>query len=252
VWATIPGFIATDAASTGVTVTVPSVNVLTANTKVGARLQSGFFTAQLTASQHGGVTVRIESSDPGIVLVAPNGTTGGTAFIDVPLGDGQVNASYYVQGVEGTTGASTITASALGFLTGSTGIVKVVQPALRIRGLPTAKSVMDPDDPFHVQVGTPNDTGTDLATLLPVQAGSGALTVTITNSDDLVAELVTDTVIDQIVTVQIQENQFSSPTTVDAGGVAFRPLDVGTAEVAASIPDFLETGAATVLVDVTP
>ncbi len=146
---------------------------------------------ELGASNHGGVTVRIESSDPAVALVSPDATTPGTAFIEVPVADGSYWFFYYIQGVEGATpGSVTLTASAPGFIDG-TGTVNVVQPALLIYRLVTSIDTLDPDDPFQIGVGIPTAGNTSLSQWQAVRAGGSALTATITNSADTVGRLVT-------------------------------------------------------------
>jgi hypothetical protein len=220
-------------------------------TNVGAGLQNGFFQGNLSASQHGGVTVRVESSDPATLRLSPDGTTAGTTFIDIPLANGSVSFFYFIQGVEGSTGSATITASAPGFgSAGGTG--NIVQPALRIEGLATGPTAGAADDPFFVRVGTPNAGNTNLATIQNVRVGSGGFTATITNSAAAAGQLVTTASTGQSVTVTIPENSAFSPTSVLAGGAAFEPLGAGTTLVEAAIPGFITTNAGEVTVNVAP
>ncbi|KPJ94447.1 MAG: hypothetical protein AMJ53_05210, partial [Gammaproteobacteria bacterium SG8_11] len=109
----IPGFIATDAASVVMDVTAPGISFYYGNHTVGAGLMSRYdnLLVQLGATEHGGVTVRIQSSDPSLALVSPNGDTVGTEFIDVFVPDGERNAYFIVHGMEGVTGTATLTAS---------------------------------------------------------------------------------------------------------------------------------------------
>ena len=58
--------------SVGVTVSGPGIQLLSLPTTVGAGLQDGY-TARLGATQHGGVAMRISSSNPAVALIAPNG-----------------------------------------------------------------------------------------------------------------------------------------------------------------------------------
>ena len=86
----------------------------------------------LEASNHGGVTLRITSSNAAVALVAPNATTAGTAFIDVPVANGTTTVSFVVQGVEGQVGSVTVSASASGFTGTTSGIINVVTPAVSL------------------------------------------------------------------------------------------------------------------------
>ena len=121
-----------------VSVTTPGITINSTGAIVGAGLQKGSSTATLAGPAHGGVTLRIASSDPTIALVSPNPSTAGAAFIDLPIADGVSTASYYLQGTSVTsTGSVTITASVSGF-TGASGSASVVQPALQIENLATS------------------------------------------------------------------------------------------------------------------
>jgi hypothetical protein len=250
VTAAIPGFISTTGASQNITVTAPTMDMWYLPATVGSGLQDGLYYVNLGASDHGGVTLRIQSSNPSVALVSPNASTAGTEYIDISIADGETFVSYYIQGVEGATGTVTLTGSAPGFIDGS-GSVTVVQPALRIGGLITNPTTLSDDDPFTVSVGIPNAGNTNLNDLQAVRVGASALTVTVTNSLETVGQLVTSSLIDQSVTVQIVPGQFSTPNSVAAGGVAFDPLDPGTTTVSASIVDFITTTAGSVAVSVT-
>ncbi len=207
--------------------------------------------ATLGASNHGGVTVRITSSNPTVVLVSPDTTTPGTASIDVVVPNGQTLAFYRMQGVEGTTGSATITGSALNFTDG-TGTGNVVQPALRLIGLSTSTTALSPDDPFQVEVGIPNVSNTTLSVAQVVRPGGAAFTATLTNSQATVGQLGTTATTGQSVTVPIAVGQNRSPSTVATGGVAFDPQAAGSTVVSATIPGFIATIAGTVTVNVSP
>jgi hypothetical protein len=73
-----------------------------------------------------------------------------------------------------------------------------------------------------------------------VRAG-GSLTVTVTNSNAVAAQLVTQAGGAQSRTVVIAAGVNTSPTTVAIGGIAFDPLQVGDTTVTASIPGFVTT-----------
>jgi hypothetical protein len=248
---TIAGFIATNAATVQVTVSAPGITLFGLPRTVGAGLQVACCTARLGASNHGGVTVRLESSAPGVALLAPNATTAGTAFIEVLVPNGSTDVGFVVQGREGARGTATITASAAGF-TNSTGPVTVVQAAVRLEGLSAAITTLSADAPFFVRLGTPNANNTDLAAIQEARVGGGGVTATVTNSVATVGQLVTTSSTGQQVTVPIAEGQNLSPTTVAAGGVAFDPLTSGTTTVAVTIAGFIATNAATVQVTVSP
>src|SRR5262245_50262289 len=76
--------------------------------QVGAGLQIGSFSVTLSTSQHGGVTVHIESSDPAIARVSNALATVGTASFDVFLPNGSNSVLLWVHGMDNITGSSTI------------------------------------------------------------------------------------------------------------------------------------------------
>ena len=247
--ATIPGFIATDAASADVSVTAPGISVSAAT--VGAGLQAGSFNAVLGTSAHGGVTVRLQSANPSVVLVSPDATTAGAAFIDVVVADGQTPASYYVQGVEGTTGVVQLTASAPGFTSNSANIT-IVQPWFDIFGLLPSETTLSPDDAFQVRVGLPDGGQTQVAVPQAVRIGGTPLTTTVTSSVPAVGVIKTASQAGPVLSLDIVPGSSSTPATVAAGGFAFDPLGAGTTTVTATIPGFAPTANAALSVTVTP
>jgi antitoxin (DNA-binding transcriptional repressor) of toxin-antitoxin stability system len=246
--ATAPGVIATTAASTQVTVSAPGITLNSNGATIGAGLQNGSWQATLGGSNHGGVTVRIASSNPAVALVSPNATTPGTGFIDVPVANQSASANYHLQGVEGATGTVTITASAPGFTDGTSSLT-IVQPAIRLENLPSATTSLSADDTFWVRTGTATAGNTNLSQILSVRAG-GSLTVTLTNSNAAVARLTTTAGFGQTRTVTIGPNQSTSPTSVATGGVAFDPIAGGTTTVSATAPGVIATTAASTQVTV--
>ena len=129
--ASAPGFAAFSTDSQEVTVTQPAIDVIDAygiGTRVGAGLQTIYRVTLGGAADHGGVTVHIQSNNPGVALVAPDGTTPGSAAIDVTLPDGQTSYDFYVQGVSGKTGTAVISASQALFAPGATLTLQVVPP----------------------------------------------------------------------------------------------------------------------------
>ena len=241
--ATIPGFIATTAASQTVTVTQPSISLSGLGT-VGSGLQSGANTATLSVSNHGGVTVHVASANPSVALVAPTPTTVGSASFDVLVANGSTTVQFYVAGMENVTGTSTITVSAPGFIPASQ-TATIATPALDLTGLASAFDATDPNDPFQVRVGLPGNGNIGVNPSQNVRAGGTTLTATITLTNAIAGQLVTTLANNDTVTVNIAAGASSSGSTVAAGGVAFDPLAPGTTLVAATIPGFISTGAAT-------
>ena len=157
-------FLSTSNATQTVSVSAPGISVSAAT--VGSGLQSGTFRATLGASQHGGVTVTLTSSNPSVMLVSPDGSTEGQPSIDVFVPNGQNRASYWIQGVEGATGTVTLTVQAPGFTDGSAA-VSVVQPGIQLVSLNGSYTASAQDDLFQIQTGVPNSNNTGLSIVRP-------------------------------------------------------------------------------------
>ena len=248
--------------SDAATVTVnpdPKITMQNLPVTVGAGLQAYYaannsdyrLRAVLGGSEHGGVTLRIQSSNPAVALVSPNGTTAGTAYFDTFVPNGSTTVSYYVQGIEGTTGTVIISGSAPGFTDG-TGTVQVVQSGLEIINLAATIGATAANDPFQVRVGVPNASGTALSFVQSVRVGGGNLLVTVTNSNDLAGQLLTLSGGAQSRGVLIPEGSSISAGTLVGGGIEFDPLETGGGDttVEAASPGLLTTLAGRVSVTV--
>ena len=134
--------------------------VLLAN-EVGSGLQTSGARARLSDSQHGGVTVRIESADSTLALVTADDQVPGTPYIDVFVANGQTDAFFYVQALEDTTGVAYLNATAPGFAAGLDSI-DVVQPTMKLNGLNFSHDPFDIDDTFFVTVGVANGSNTNV------------------------------------------------------------------------------------------
>lgn len=255
VTATIPGFITTTAGAGTVTVTATAGITFGGNFgSLGGGLQIGTFGGSLGASQHGGVTVHLTSSDPARVLVAPNATTPGSGEILFNLANGQTAFSYVIQGADWVNGVSTagpvtLTVTATGF-TSASGTVNYVQPGVDL-SLPTTTTDLSVNTDFSVRVGVPNTGGVSPQ---PRRAGGTPLIATVTNSNETVAEIDDNGGVNglQEKTATILAGQQSTPVNT-TGGLEFDPLSTGTTVVTATIPNFITTtgGVKTVTV-VTP
>ena len=100
--ATAAGFRA--AATVDVTVTQPAISLFSLPGLVGAGLQSGTYTARLGATAHGGVTVRITSSNPALLLVSRDASTVGTTWSTSRWPTAAPTATYYITGSRGRAG----------------------------------------------------------------------------------------------------------------------------------------------------
>ena len=220
-----------------VTVTSPGITLFGFPTNVGSGLRYGAFTARLGATQHGGVTIRIQSSNPAVVKFSATVAATGTDFIDLPVANGFTDVNFYVDGVEGMVGGVTLTASAPGF-TDDTGTINVLRPAIELVSLPDTTTTLSPSTPFYVRTGVVLTGGTSIWAFQAPRPGGGGLTVSVTHSNPAVAQLVTTAGAGQTRTVSIAAGAFNSPTSVAAGGVAFDPVNPGTTIVSASASGF--------------
>ncbi|MFH1029483.1 MAG: hypothetical protein V1791_15905, partial [Pseudomonadota bacterium] len=251
---TAPGFNnAWSAASQSVTVTQPGITITDPwqnYYRVGGGLQKQL-RLTLGGSAHGGVTVRVASSDTARILLSPDATTPGTAFLDLVIADGQTTKDFYIQGINGVTGTVTITATNALFTTGTVSI-ELVQSIAQITGLPATDTVGAANDPFYVNTGVLNAAGTAVQAWQDVNP-AGPIQVLLTSSNVSVGELETNAATGAQVTVSVPINGYYSPTTKATGGVEFDPLATGSTTVSASVNGFNNswTGAA-VTVAVTP
>jgi hypothetical protein len=238
VTASIPNHIQTPNAIRDVVVSAPNITFAGATSaQTGSGLQRSR-SGSLGASEHGGVTVTLTSSNPAVLLLAPNASTAGTASIEVPVNAGATSFSYWIQGVEGAEGIPTVTASASGFVDGSA-TMEVMAPALDLISVPTSMTAGAPPSAFYARVGVPSGAG---VTPLQLRAGGpGPLTVTMTNTDAAVGRLMTTEETGQALTVQINPGQSNSPTSLAGGGIAFEPIGAGQTSVSGSVPGFIQT-----------
>ena len=220
-----------------VTVTAPGISLFGFPTNVGSGLRYGQFTARLGATVHGGVTMRIQSSNPAVVKFSPNATATGTDFIDVFVPNLSTDVNFYVDGVEGIVGGVTITASAPGF-TDDTDTINVFRPVIELVALPDTTTSLSPNISFYVRTGVVLPGGTFVWAYQQARPGGPGLTVSVTHTNPAVAQLVTTAGANQTRTVNIPAGAFNSPTSVATGGVAFDPVNPGTTIVSASSPGF--------------
>ena len=225
-------------ATQAVVVSAPGITV-TPPYAVGSGLSVSSY-AVLGASNHGGVTVTIKSSNPGVMLVAPDNVTPGTDSIHIFVANGQTFVPFYVIGVDSQVGSPIVTASANGFTDGTTA-VPVVQPIIDVYGLNTTPVAAGADNPFYAPVGVPYTSTSYIYQAESRAAGAAPLTVTFTSSAPTVGTLVTNALTAGVVSAVVGPTFYYTPLTVASGGAAFRPLTAGATTVSASIPGFLQT-----------
>jgi uncharacterized repeat protein (TIGR01451 family) len=228
-----------------VNVTAPAINA-PSNSTVGAGLMHGT-SGSLGASQHGGVTVTIQSSDPARVLVSPDAATVGTTSFTRTLANGQTTVSYYVHGRESVSGTATVTISAPGF-TSDSNTVTVVPIGVEIANLnSTTTNLSNNDTSWYVQVGLPCSGNASLCTVQNLRPGGPGVLVTIRNSNATVARLFSDEPVasGQSVTKPIQPGIYYTQA-VAAGstyGLIFEPLGNGSTTVSVTASGVLTMSA---------
>lgn len=256
VQASIPNFLSLPAATVSVTVSSPAIT-LPALEAIGGGLMYGAYSGTLGGSQHGGVQVRLVSSDPSRVLLAATSTSAGAAEIDIPVANGATAFNFWVVGTDWVDGASTsatvtVTATASGFTSAGTP-VSYVRPALDIVNVTATASVTSANRDFNVRVGIPNATNTGLRLLQWRRPGASDLVVTVANSNAAVAEIDQNGGLSgaQSQTARIVAGQSSTPFNA-TGGLEFDPLATGSTVLTATIPGFSMVPAAGFAVNVTP
>jgi len=192
----------------------------------------------------------VASSDTTRILLAPDGTTVGTAFIDLFIPDGQTTANFYIQGINGVTGSVALTATNAAFVTGTTN-VELVQGAINIYNLSSSLTAASADEPFYVRTGYLSSNGASF--LYARVSPAGPLHVQLTSSTPAVGQLKTTATTGAQVMVDVAVNAYDSPSTVAAGGVAFDPLTAGSTAVSANVSGFNNSwSGAAITVTVTP
>lgn len=209
---------------------------------VGAGLESGQQTGWLPNAQPGGITVRLQSSNPALVLLRAENGSAGAGAIDVVVPETSTRIHYYVQALEGASGTATVTLSAPG-LAPATFTATVVRPALEIVNLGDG-ALTAPEQSFAVRVGVAADDSSGLRLPQRVRVGGAALALSLTSSNPSVGRLVSSAGSGATATARVQPGSSESPGTPAAGGVVFRAEAMGTTLVAASGPGYLATARA--------
>ena len=241
--ATIPDFISAGITAT-VTVSTPTITI-TAPVSVGGGLQVAG-NVQLGATQHGGVTVHLVSTDPTRFVLAANATSVGDASgqLDIPVANGTTFVSFVVQALDWGAGSSpatvAINVTAAGFVPASD-TVNYVQPAVQLLQVPPSPSAGAANTDIFARVGI--QAGGTFSQSQVRRAGGSTLTVTFTNSNSTAAELDQQGGLNgaQQQTATIPAGQSQTPNNAP-GGVEFDPLAAGTTVVTATIPNFAGAG----------
>lgn len=224
-----------------IAVTQPTTNITINSASIGSGLQEAG-NAALSASQHGGATITLTSTNPAAILIDTLANGPGHISITKTLPNGQTNFTYYAQALEAQTDSAYIRITEPRFISDSV-LLRAVQGGIEIQGLVTSTTALTPDNNFYVQIGLLNGQLTGLARVQNRRGGaSGPLTATLTSS---VASI--GSIVDSLSgpngnasgTVRIPLGLYYSSTSGPAfGGVAFHPFLQGTTTVTASLPGF--------------
>jgi hypothetical protein len=126
-----------------------------------------------------------------------------------------------------------------------------VQPAVDIVQLGSLIDVGDLPDPFQVRVGVPSAGNTYVQFPQKRRGGAVPLVAAVTTTDTTAARLATLSMSGDSVIVAVAAGESQSPPDLFSGGVELQPVAEGQTIVFASIPGFIQTGAAQKTVDVT-
>ncbi|MEM7417135.1 MAG: hypothetical protein AAF389_16635 [Gemmatimonadota bacterium] len=234
----IPGFASVNSTTQDVTVTAPGIN--TNDRQVGSGLQYEGLFATLGATDHPGVTVRVESTDPAVALIAPDANTPGSAFIDVPVATGQNRVNYVLQGIEGQTDSVPVVFSAPGFVP-DTALAIVQDPYFDIIGLLQNYTSFSPDDDFQIRTGIPFGGLSSIWIQQSVRIGADTVQFTVNNSNSAVAQLETATSAGQSIVLALPPGEGRTGINLASEGGTFDPLGIGTTTLTASSPGFVAT-----------
>jgi hypothetical protein len=249
--ATAPGFLQMSTADRAVTVSAPAISLFSLPATIGAGLQDGLYSGSLGGANHGGVTVRLVSSNPAVARLSRTATVAGTAAIDIPVADGDTSFTYYIHGMDGAAGSITLTASAAGF-TDATGTVQVVAPAVEMLNAPATTTTLSASTSIYARLGIANFNNTGLNALQAVRTGGAPVTVTFETSTASVAQIRTTAGGAGLRgTVTINPGQSQSPFGIDNGGAELDPVGQGTAVITARAGGFTPMASATHQVTVT-
>lgn len=241
--ATVPGYIAASTATRAITVSQPTISVGNVTVANGLQDNTSF---TLGASNHGGVTVTLSSSDPAILL-SPNSTTAGTSSITIPVANGTQSVGFYVQALEGRisdTVVATVTVSAPGFSNG-TATMTAIPGWVDLQGLPTTTTSLSPSNVMYARLGYGSAGG--LSVVQNLRAGSpAALTASFTTPGGGVGELrKIGSTPGTTQTAPFTPGLYYTPTDSASGGVSFHAIGTGSTTVSVTVPGYTAANTAT-------
>ena len=247
--ATIPNFITTDQGSLDVYVAPSALSFVDTNAdRVGSGLMETF-KVQASSSVSIATSVHITSLSPLVCLVAVDELTAAAAAVDVTIPAGSRTKTFEIHGLENAQGSCQLRATSGSYADGFA-TYDIIQPAIRIDGLPSSKKTTASDDNFYADVGIAKSSLSNLQTTQKVRFGSAGVTVTICSSDTVVGEIVRLGASGACQSVVLAAGQSRTPTDT-TNTFKFRPKGNGTTVVDAAAAGYLVTDAGTVDVTVT-
>ena len=231
-----------------VTINAPTMNAAINNTVVGRGLQTSTFGTLLgTVAPAGGVAAVMKSLDPTKIKIGlTDSTLADSVVVNIPAGQSGT-ATYYVHALEGTGPNDTVFVqfSALGY-TPVQGRVFRRTSVVQLISLPTSGfTTLTPPRTFQARLGYMNlPTDTTIIGVQTLRAQAPPVTVTVTSSTPTVAKMLSqaDSVTGlDVVSAQIVSRQFTTPSTLAAGGLQLRPLTSGTFKVSKAASSAAQT-----------
>lgn len=206
---------------------------------------------------HPAMSVRIESVDPSMALLAPDATSLGSPTLDLAVAANVTSATFWVHGVPGRLGPVELTASAPNFIDASIE-TQIVSGLVELTGVTTSRTgsgyTQIADDGIVMSTGLPRLDNPNLFDTTQTVAPSFApLTLTATKTPSDAATLRRGAMSGDSVTVELAANTHTSTDQVLVDSAY--PAVPGTFTLTASAPHFLEGASAsraTVNYNITP
>jgi hypothetical protein len=223
---------------TPVTVTVSQPTITLPTDYLGSGLQrSRTISTPGSIAPAGGTPITLRTSEPGVVLLAPNATTVGSDSLVVTIPEGATSTSFTVQALDGIAADTiTITATSPGFAT-AVAEQRVWAAVYTLSSLSATGTPLTADDAFWVSIGSSSSpAGTAISSSDARRFGAAPLVVSLRSSAPAVGVLSQTAGTGDSLTVPIAAGVANSPTTVAAGGIALRYVAAGTTSIQASIP----------------
>ncbi|MCP5091472.1 MAG: hypothetical protein GY949_11170, partial [Gammaproteobacteria bacterium] len=203
--------------------------------RLGSETQASY-RVTLSNSSHGGVTVQVSSSNPGVAMVSGDALMAGAPVAELFVPDSTSFVDFTVQGAGIATGNTTITARSAQFTTGSLS-VDVVTSVMRLLSVTASTTSLTVDDPIWAETGYIHANGVSFRRA-NVSAYAGPVNATFNSSNAGVGLLVTTTTSGASAEVVVPVNTHFTPTSVAAGGVAIDPGSAGSATILVTAPGF--------------